>query len=365
MHSLTKTLPKHPSDSTLKCILPLDAANLLLDNERWLNFASHDYLGLSHHSALKKKAIKALLEEGTGLASVHLQNSSLQNQLELEAELKPFFGKEALLFFSSSISAEISLLKGLTLSPSLIFLPVDYHLPITPHLATLAPYHHNLKELLEESRDSSFISKIIIASPHQVFDTTFIALAEEHAAFIYVDATSILGIIDLPAIAYTHHILIGGFHHAFGSSGACIASSSSIKEHLLSNSFSEGSLSPAARGAIEAALELIPQMEGERRQLEQRAFWLKKKIKELDIHILPSPPHMITFETEQLSYLQTLLHTHHILAHHDKKRTTFILNSHHTLDHLNQLIDLLNLWSSSSDKSLELLMQSATETPER
>lgn len=344
MQLLWNLLSRHCVDEQpLQRIIPLDGAYLLLNDEKWLNFASHDYLGLSHRSELKKNAMRSLLQEGVGLSSTQLVHGYSQKERELEDRLKLFLGKESLLFSSSRKSAEQSALHTLSNSSSLIFIPENYSLSTIPHGVALSRYCDNLKERLELAEPLSLFSKIIIADFPTAFDPEFISLAEAHCAFIYVDVTEVVGMIDLPPISYPAHLIVAGFENGLGCSGACIASSQMVKDYLFKMHTYGCRLPPATIGAIETALDISSQMEGERKQLEQRAFFVKKRVRELGLQLLPSPAHFIHIQTKESSSLKSILKEHCFLAEFHEDRVTFILNVHHTLDHLHQLIDLLDL----------------------
>jgi 8-amino-7-oxononanoate synthase len=350
-------------------IVSLDGAHLLIDNERWLNFGSRDYLGLSHRGELKKNAMKHLLQYGVGLSGAQLQHGVTHSQLALENKLLDLFHVEAVLLTASIEQATMAVLHTLTDSSSVIFIPENSSIPIPDKWMPSCHYVFyqmlRLPELLERIKDLPAFSKIIAAPFAQAFKQELISLAEHYQALIMVDVSEVLGITNLPNGTSPSHLILGDFSHALGNHGACIATSQRIKDYCLTHALLDYTLPAATIGSIETALELSSQMEGERRQLEQRAFWVGRKATELGLTTLPSPPHFVRCALDDTSALHHFLHAHRVTAHFDPGHVTFILNVDHTIEDLNQLVALLQTWSKDSDRSLEVAMQSATETPKR
>lgn len=331
-----------------KRIIILDGAQVMIDNESWLNFASHDYLGLSHHSELKKSAMRHLLHDGVGMSTSQLSYGYFQSQYDLEVRLAELSGKEAATLFSSRRYAHVLILNLLARHHPLILLPKNHSSYFAAELsgAKIQCYDENFDEIVDQYRD---IPKIVITSH---FNLKMGTLSEED--IVLIDATEIFGIQDFPPTSA--HLIMSGFENAAGCQGAFLASTQEFKDRL---GCDEASLAPSNIGTIDTALDVFGQMEGERRQLEQRGFWLKKQMKEMGFSLVNSPSHIVTIRYDEVSLLEERLSLEHILAHFEKDRVTFILTAHHSLEHLHHLVEVLKFSASS----LAFSTQSATETP--
>lgn len=76
-------------------------------------FNSNDYLGLRHHSALKKAEHAATEKYGTGPGAVRFISGSLKIHRDLEQALAKFHGREAAMIFSSAFAANMAVLFSL------------------------------------------------------------------------------------------------------------------------------------------------------------------------------------------------------------------------------------------------------------
>jgi 8-amino-7-oxononanoate synthase len=369
---------KYPKKQPLYRFVPLDGAHVLIDDEKWLNFASHDYLGLSHHPDLKKSAMKYLLHEGLSPASTYLLYGELPCQDDLEEKLSALLEREAFLFCPSRVQAHYLLLSLLAQGPCCLFLPrsIDRTLQEAALLsgAPLIYYTDDLAMLLAKTPERI---KIIVADFFFYTEKELKELAQASDALLYSDQTDIFGILGPKGIGFNEHpveneLIVIGFEAACASFGAFIATSKPIKEHLLAlSSGSEGfTLCPPLIGAAVAAIEILPQLEGERRQLEQCGFWLKKQVQALGFTLLASPYHYLILSlrnAEETEELMLALEEERLLARADFKnfRVTFILTLQHTLEHLHHLMETLRVWSKVSAASFALTTQSLTDTPER
>lgn len=96
------------ADSLMRRLAPTareDGAVVERDGRRLVSFSCNDYLGLSHHPAVKAAAMAAIEEYGAGAAASRLITGDHPLLSELEARLARFKGTEAACVFGSGYLA--------------------------------------------------------------------------------------------------------------------------------------------------------------------------------------------------------------------------------------------------------------------
>lgn len=358
----------------VKSMIPINNAFLLHEDKKILSFCSFDYLGLTEHPEIKKSAIKALLQHGVNIPFA-LQEYSFHFQQQLQKKLCEIFHREASLFFPSCSQANIAALSRLGHHDCCIFLDDHCHPSLSQGAfaskSTVQYYPHNDTKKLEQLLKScSFSSKILVTESvnSNTGDLcelpTFIALANQFDALFYVDDAHSFGIagplgMGLCADLQEIDLISGSFAKACGSLGGFLLCNQPQSDYL--ESFSKEStlyfLPPPMIGAIHAALDILPQMEGERKQLEQRSHWLRGALREMGFSISKSNTPLISLcfiQEEEISSLRHFLHQEQILvgpiSQNNNKthpRLTLSLNISHMPDHLAQLVDAIKTWQNT------------------
>lgn len=85
----------------------------IIDDKKYSIFNSNDYLGLRHHSDLKKTESQMGEKYGTGPGAVRFISGSLQVHRDLEKALANFHGREAGMVFSSAFATNLAVLFAL------------------------------------------------------------------------------------------------------------------------------------------------------------------------------------------------------------------------------------------------------------
>ena len=355
-------------------------AQILCEERTMINFASADVFGLSLHAELKKNSMRFILQEGTAITSTPSPYASLECERFVEEKMAQLLGTEEALFFPSRFHAQIALLFALASPRSLIFLDSSCHVGLV-HGASAARcrlirYSHNdldhLEELLRATKDDPCDQKIVVTESlfSQEGDLcdidNLITCIKPYDPLLILDeahAFGILGTIGFGMGAGNDKIdvLLGTFSKAAGCAGSYIGCTKKIKEQLMQGcpSWKDKALQPGALGAIDAALDLIPQFEGERMQLKQRSYAFHRELRNAGFstssttHIVP-----ILFENNEL--LETVyrgLKEAGILAEPllGSPRLRFTVNLHHTFDNL----------SKCSVALLALITHSLTEAPRK
>ncbi|VAW57322.1 8-amino-7-oxononanoate synthase [hydrothermal vent metagenome] len=86
---------------------------IILNQQRVLNFCSNDYLGLANHPKVKHAFINAAKNYGVGSGAAHLVNGHTQEHHALEEEIADFCGYPRALLFSTGYMANLATAQSL------------------------------------------------------------------------------------------------------------------------------------------------------------------------------------------------------------------------------------------------------------
>jgi len=89
------------------------AREIIINDQRLLNFCSNDYLGLANHPQVKQAFIDAAKNYGVGSGAAHLVNGHSVEHHALEEELADFCGYPRALLFSTGYMANLGVAQSL------------------------------------------------------------------------------------------------------------------------------------------------------------------------------------------------------------------------------------------------------------
>ncbi|MCB1116759.1 MAG: aminotransferase class I/II-fold pyridoxal phosphate-dependent enzyme, partial [Chlamydiia bacterium] len=126
-------------------------------------------------------------------------------------------------------------------------------------------------------------------------------LAEMHGALTYVDDSNTIGVLGKHGMGLASHrrgidVMYGSFGKESGCIASFIACSQLFRDYLLTFNpelIETTTLPPAALGAISACLDLIPDMEIERKKIEEAAARLRHLLIEHHWDIGKTTSHLI------------------------------------------------------------------------
>lgn len=268
------------------------AAPLLMEGRRVLNFSSNDYLGLSNHPLLIERACAYAKDFGTGSGASRLVCGNLDAFAAIEAKLAQGKGTEAALVMASGFQANASILPALLDreflgGDAVVFTDRLNHASLHHGLAAAGQrqirFRHNdldhLEQLLkahEHHKAARFIiTESVFSMDGDCADIAALsALAQRHGAFLYVDeahATGVLGRDGFGLCAgHKVDLVMGTFSKALGSFGAYVACSKALRDYLVNRCAGliyATALPPPVLGAMDAALDLLPQLDDRRRKV--------------------------------------------------------------------------------------------------
>ncbi len=291
----------------LRTLHPLEPAlngmQVYKDGVPLINFSSNDYLGLSKHPKVIDRAEAYLKKYGAGSGASRLVTGTLTIHEALEEKLATTFGTEAALLFNSGFQANTSIIPALVDRNSCIFIDKKCHNSLIQgsilSRATIKRFKHNdlehLTELLNQSENGKYNRRLIVSETVFSMDgdrspvADLARLAAEFNALFYSDDAHALGVLGEKGLGLNYQqtgidISLGTFGKAFGSFGAFAACSQEMKEFLVNHSggfIYTTALPPSVIGALDAALDLIPEMEEERKKLIDTITYFKAELAQL------------------------------------------------------------------------------------
>jgi len=222
-------------------------------NNEVFDFASNDYLGLSHNKELHSKTCETLskLPLHSSKASL-LVNGYHQIHKDFEDALCEANGFESGVVLGSGFNANIALIESLVRKGDKLFMDEKYHasgvLASNLNGIDVVFFEHNnmaeLKRLLKDSNSKRKIVAVegIYSMDGDLVDKDVFKICDDFGAILIVDeahssgvvGSKLMGIFDLYAIKIKpNHIKMGTLGKAYGSFGAFILASNHIVDYLL------------------------------------------------------------------------------------------------------------------------------------
>ena len=283
----------------LRIVKPLPKNRVAVNGQEMINFSSNDYLGLSKNPVLQQRSIDFIRQYGVGSTASRLICGTYDCVEFIEKKLANLKGSQSALIFNSGFQANVSIIpallddRSLTLSDSLNHNSIIQGISLSRSKKII--YEHNnldqLQKILESHSDKNF-SRILIVT-ESVFSMDgdrsdidrLIEIANKYNAMLMVDEAHATGVLGERGMGLTAgknvDIVMGTFGKALGSFGAYVACSSSMRDYLInccSGFVYSTALPPSILGAMQAALELVPDMREQRDTLQSNADYLRAEL---------------------------------------------------------------------------------------
>ncbi len=343
-----------------------------IDGQPVINFSSNDYLGLARHPALIEGSSRYLARYGAGSTASRLVCGNYPCFTELETRLAAMKGAEAALIMNSGFQANVSLIPALVNRDSLVLADRLCHNSINQGTllsrARLLRFRHNdldhLRELLQ--RHGQAYQRIMIIT-ESVFSMdgdrsdldALIEISKSHQAILLVDEAHATGVLGLKGMGLASgkdiDLIMGTFGKGLGSYGAYVACSSDMREYLINycaGFIYSTALPPPVLGAIDAALDLVPTMERERKHLQSLAQYLRDGAKDLGLSTGNSTTQIVPIilgEDQAAMALSKWLLQHGMLAaairpptvERGRARLRVTLTCQHSKEQVDRLLDAI------------------------
>jgi len=290
----------------------VDPVHVCIKNEKYLLMASNNYLGLTHHPAVKAAAAAAIEEYGTGSGGSRLTSGNHPLYGRLEKDISQFKQTEAALIFNSGYMSNIGVIGALAnTAEDVIFSDDLNHASIIDgcRLAkakTVIYPHSNMAALAGLLKNTPCSGQRFIITDG-VFSMDgdiacleeIVYLAEKHDGFVIVDdahATGVIGSGGRGSVAYYGlggrvQLELGTLSKALAAEGGFAAGGQLVIDYLINKARSfifSTALSPATIAAARAALQILLTEPYRVERLALKAAMMKDKLKLAGVTVLKS-----------------------------------------------------------------------------
>jgi 8-amino-7-oxononanoate synthase len=290
---------------------PRDASVAVIDNAPRLMLGSNNYLGLTHHPEVIRRAKDATARFGTGCTGSRFLNGTLRLHEELEARLAAFLSREAALVFSTGYQANLAVVSSLVAAGDIVVQDRFCHASLVDgaQLArgTLIRFPHEDMAALARILEQHAVAKGVLCVTDGVFSMegdlpnlpAIAALSRRHGARLLVDDAHAIGVLGARGAGSPEHfgleqdvdLVTVTFSKSLASIGGAVAGPEDVIHYLRHHArplIFSASLPPAAVATVLACLDVIEAEPERRRQLWTNATYLREGLQSLGFDTRPS-----------------------------------------------------------------------------
>ena len=250
------------------------------DEQRLLDLAGNDYLGLARDPRVVAGAVTAARRYGAGAGASRLVSGTLSIHTELEREMAAFAGFPAALAFSTGYHANLSVVQALADADTLVVSDAHIHaslidacrlaratVTVTPHNdvaavgRALAGRRQRRALVLVETIYSVLGDAAPLAELAELVAASDAVLIADEAHAFGVGGPGGAGLLAAHGLAGRPDVVATGtLSKSFGSQGGLVLGSAAVREHLVNRArpfIYDTGLAPAAVGAALTALRIV------------------------------------------------------------------------------------------------------------
>ncbi|MFJ1269621.1 aminotransferase class I/II-fold pyridoxal phosphate-dependent enzyme [Legionella lytica] len=369
-------------------------STITIEQQKYLNFSSYNYLGFAHDRDIMEATIEALKTYGTSASASRLVGGQRTIHSQLEQTIAAFLQVDDALVFNSGHGTNVTTIGHLMKSGDLILLDEFSHnsLVLGAKLsgAILKFFSHNnvdsLYELLSEYSDQ--YNKVLVVT-EGVFSMDgdiapldeYVSLKTEFDFYLYVDEAHSLGVLGscgggigeyLSIERSSVDIWMGTLSKAMASCGGYIAGSQQLIKYLkytCPGFVYSCALSPADTAAALASIEKLQREPNRVQHVRRLSDYLVGELKRCSIdvglnHGTPIVPIVVGSE-ERAMHLCSALRKRNIYLHaivppviaDEQSRLRVFINYDHSYEDINALVAALKI-------ELDYLAKPKAEVPE-
>jgi 5-aminolevulinate synthase len=281
-------------------------------------WCSNDYLGMGQHPVVLQAMHQAIDTVGAGAGGTRNIAGTTHHHVLLEQELAALHGKEAALVFTSGYVANDTALATLAseLPRCVVFSDA------LNHASMIQGIRHSRaeKHVFAHSSPADLERRLVDVDPARpklvAFESVYsmdgdIApigelcdVAERYGAMTYLDEVHAVGlygptgggIAERDGVAHRLTVIQGTLAKAFGLIGGYVAGSAAMVDFI--RGFAPGfifttALPPAVAAGAVASIRHVRAAHGLRERHQERADLLKRRLREAQLPVMPSPSHVV------------------------------------------------------------------------
>lgn len=237
---------------TLRNCLPCTPGEIEIDCRNLINFASNDYLGLSHHERVKRGAIDFVERYGAGATASRLLGGNLSVYERIERKLAVLKGTEAALILPTGFQTNSTVLPTLAGANSIIACDRLSHNSLLQGASggksRWFRFNHNdcsdliarlrLRYNQSEHGNVWIVTESVFGMDGDLAPLTEISeIASEFGATIFLDEAHACGVLGASGMGFAEGlpnvISMGTFGKGLGSFGAYVACSQQVRDYLI------------------------------------------------------------------------------------------------------------------------------------
>ncbi len=284
---------------------------VVMEGKRRIMLGSNNYLGLTTHPAVIEAGVRALEEYGSGCSGSRFLNGTLRLHLELEEELARFLRKEAVVTFSTGFQSNLGIISALVGRGDYIVMDRENHASLYDacrlSFGKMLRFRHNDMEDLEQKLKSVPENAGCLIATDGVFSMggdiadlpAICRLARQYGARVMVDDAHGLGVIGEGGRGTASYygledevdIYMGTFSKSLASLGGYMAAPAAVADYVRHASrpfIFSASIPPAACATALTALRILEGHPELPETLQQRALFMRRKLREANIRMRPS-----------------------------------------------------------------------------
>jgi len=262
----------------------------------------NDYLGFTQHPAVKRAAIQAIEQYGTGIAASPAIGGHASFHRQIEEKIASFFKRDNAVLFTTGYTANSATMQALLKKEDLAILDMAVHASMYEgcQLTNIKTFPHNnmekLERILKDTRGMYRTRMVIVdgvySQPADIAPLDqIVKLAKQYGAYVAMDDAHGVGVIgktgrgviELHNLFNEVDIITGTFSKTFGHLGGYVVADGQLvnylkfqaRQHIFSVS-----ASPVASCVLKS-IDLIDEEPQWRTKLWQNINYLKKGLNDL------------------------------------------------------------------------------------
>ena len=284
---------------------------VVIEGIKTVMVGSNNYLGLTSDPRVKKAAIEAVKQFGSGCSGSRFLNGTLTLHLELEKNLAEFVGKDAALTFSTGFQTNLGIITAIAGRNDYVLCDSENHASIVDacrlSFAKILKFGHNNMEDLErllgkidDDHGKLIVVDGIFSMEGDIADLpAIVKLARKYGARVMVDDAHSFGVLGAHGRGTAEHfglenevdLIMSTFSKSLASLGGFVAGNQDVIDYIKHNSrpfIFSASIPPSNAAAAIEALKIIKAEPERIQKLREISVYMRQGFKKLGIPIYES-----------------------------------------------------------------------------